>query len=216
MDDDEQPGDIRTKDVAYDLLTDYPTILSTSYTGPRECRGNSFGERDIAMMKERLGISAMENRGNDASGRKKNIDRLAKVVLAFGRELWSCMGAESVKEGKQQDRQGWERALRRLVKVSKFLPPMTKRILSKHSSILEDAVGDTGKVKRRIPIEDEKWDQERRWMWHALELVCQDLATSHRTSIREAEKAVQQHWADSNQDWFMDRGGLHPQDPDAQ
>src|SRR5690606_9510317 len=99
VNEDEEDGDINNTTTAYDLLTDYPVKLSRSYTGPRNCKGNSFGERDVSMMKERLGISKMVATGRVRDGQPIRVDSMAKVSIALGRELLKCLGAEDVKEG---------------------------------------------------------------------------------------------------------------------
>jgi hypothetical protein len=204
VDDNEKPGDINNSTVAYDLSSDYPTVKSRKYTGPRVCKGDSFGERDIAMMKHRLGISNIITKGTTAAGKPIHVDKLSKVSTAFGRELLRCLGAEGVKQGKLSDKQGWDRALRRLINVSELLPENTKKVLSSYSSIMVDTplAGQSMVTKRKIPIEHEEWDQERRWMWHALEVVCQDLVTSQRASAKEAKALMTEFLEDDANAWF--------------
>ena len=214
--DTEKPGDINNTTVAYDLLSDYPSAISRKYTGPRVCKGDSFGERDITMMKHRLGISHIITKGTSVAGKPIHVDKLAKVSTALGRELLKCLGSEGVKQGKLGDKQGWDRALRRLIKVSELLPENTKKVLSYYSSILEDTpnAGESRVTVRKISIENEEWNQERRWMWHALEVVCQDLVTSQRSSAKEAVSLMAEFLGDDANAWFRKDSGSearHPQ-----
>src|SRR5690606_23503936 len=188
-DDDEEPGQIRSSMVAYDLVTDYPTRLSTDYcgvhtNGPRGGKLTSFGERNVSMMKERLGIGRFSRSTLDAV---TGTDQLAKCSKALQKELFMCHGEEGAQGQKSNDRQGWERSLRRLVRTSQILPDGTKAILARHSSIMEDSVAaGEGRVRnRRIAIENEQWDQQRRWMWHALDQVCVELYNSAESSKKK-------------------------------
>ena len=155
VDENEKEDDIKNTTTAYDLLSDYPVKFSRSYTGPRNCKGNSFGERDVSMMKERLGIAKIIATGRARAGVPIRVDSMGKVSIALGRELLRCLGAEDVKEGKSSNKPGWDRALRRLIKTSEVLPPSTKSVLARYSSILRNQLSN-GPTCLEIAIEDER------------------------------------------------------------
>lgn len=192
---DEDATLINSAKVRYNLLSDYPWGISVNYTGTRARTRGAFPERNISWMKARLGLGKCQWKMQTYEWVPS--DQYQIVGAAFSKELFKLLGKHHC-EGKTQNRPGWEAALRELAKTSRLLSKPVKDILLRYTS---SSIGYTGPV---IPLGDELWDQARRWMWHALDLVCQKIVDNDRKSMADAVKKAVALRREVGNEWFND------------
>ena len=192
---DEDVSAINSSKVRYNLKSDYPWGRSTNYTGNRSRTKDSFPERNISWMKARLGLGKC--RWTQQTYEYTAADQYQIVGAAFSKELHRALGKHRV-ERKNENRVGWELALRELAKGSKILSRPVKEILLRYTSF------STGYSGPPIEPKHELWDQERRWMWHALDLVCMKIVDNDRKSAADAVKKAVALRNEPGNEWFLD------------
>ena len=90
--DEDEPA-VSLASIKYDQKSDYPAGISKNYTGKRKLKSDSFPERNVSLMKARLGISKMvwkRSRGSKKSW--VHIDELASANVALSKELLRALG----------------------------------------------------------------------------------------------------------------------------
>lgn len=190
--------------IRYDRLANYPMGKSTNYLGLRKYKNGAFPEfHSISAAKRRLGLCKMGRafKLQPPPGKSdpniteplydiKAEDEMEVIGRQFVREAcreFSRLGVE------RKEDESYQRALRRIASSSTMLPLGVRKILNPYSSTDESAV----------KIEDEMWDQMRRWLWHAFDAVCMDALAKHRKAEKDAKEKRAQLDQEPGYEWFL-------------